>query len=138
MRGTFGALLSAKSLLYPDERFLVLNGDDIHDKKELENYLQYPRSFELQKMKMENYHSIHLNSNSFIEGFYPQTEEEKVGGAFVATGAYVIDTNVFKHEGIALRDGEHGLPQTLLAQKDEYPIVGIITQNWIPINSFED
>src|SRR3984885_8037211 len=28
MRGTFGALLSAKSLLYPDERFLVLNGDD--------------------------------------------------------------------------------------------------------------
>ena len=87
---------------------------------------------------MENYHSIHLDNNAYIEGFYSQTEKEKQDGALIATGAYVIDANIFKHEGIALRDGEHGLPQTLLAQKNLYPIKGMITNEWIPINSFED
>ena len=138
MRGTFAALLSAKALIKPSERFLVLNGDDIHSKIELENYFLSSRSFGLQKIRMEKYHSIHLDNNGYIEGFYPQTELEKESGAFIATGAYVIDANIFKHEGIALRDGEHGLPQTLLAQKDQYPIKAVVTNDWVPINSFED
>jgi hypothetical protein len=50
----------------------------------------------------------------------------------------VADADVFKHPGIVLRDGECGLPQTLLAQKDTHPIKGIITEKWIPVNSFAD
>ncbi len=138
MRGTFAALLSAKHLTTTGERFLVLNGDDIHDKTELEEYLKYPRAFGIQKMVRENYHNIRTDDNGFIEGFYPQTESEKIDGALVATGGYVTDTNIFEHEGIALRDGEHGLPQTLLAQKETYPLRGVVTAQWIPINSFED
>ena len=138
MRGTFGALLSARPFIAPNERFLVLNGDDLHEKTELEKYLEYPRSFGLQKMKMENYHSVHIDKDNYIIGFYSQTEKEKIDGTLIATGAYLTDTNVFKHEGIALRDGEHGLPQTLLAQKNIYPIKAVITEKWIPINSFED
>lgn len=137
-RGTFPALLSAKNLLLPNERFLVINGDDIHDKTELTEYLKYPRSFGIQKMLMPSYHSIHLADNGYIDGFYPQTEKEKVDGTFIATGAYVTDTNIFGHSGIILRDGEQGLPQTLLAQKDTYPLKGIVTCKWLPINSFED
>jgi NDP-sugar pyrophosphorylase family protein len=89
-------------------------------------------------MKMEKYHSIHLYADGNIEGFYPQTELETQNGALIATGAYVTDTHIFAHEGIALRDGEHGLPQTLLAQKNKYPIKGVVTTGWTPINSFED
>lgn len=137
-RGTFPALLSAKDLLLPNERFLVINGDDIHDKTELTEYLKYPRSFGIQKMIMPDYHSIHVTDDNYIEGFYPQTEEEKVDGTFIATGVYVTDTNIFKRSGIILKDGEQGLPQTLLAQKDEYPIKAVITRKWLPINSFED
>lgn len=138
MKGTFGALLSAKPFVTADEKFLVLNGDDIHSKIELEKYFEHPRSFGVQKMKMEKYHSIHIDSQGYIEGFYPQTELEKSEGAFIATGAYFVDANIFNHEGIALQDGEYGLPQTLLAQKDKYPLTGIITTKWVPINSFED
>src|SRR6185369_3065769 len=79
--GTFGALLSAKPLINPGERFLILNGDDIHDKAELEKYLAYKYAFGLQLMKMPGYHSIHLDPQGYIEGFYPQTPAEKINGA---------------------------------------------------------
>ncbi|MDO8260742.1 MAG: hypothetical protein Q7T50_04590, partial [Candidatus Magasanikbacteria bacterium] len=137
-KGTFGALLSAKKFLKKDERFLVLNGDDINDKEELKKYLEYPRSFGVQKMHMPNYYSIGIDRNKYIEGFRTQTDEEKLSVAFIATGVYVIDTNIFDHPGIVVYGGEYGLPQTILAQKDLYPIKSITTKKWMPINSFED
>jgi NDP-sugar pyrophosphorylase family protein len=47
MRGTLGALFSAKPFINPGERFLILNGDDIHNQAELGKYLAYNRSFGL-------------------------------------------------------------------------------------------
>jgi len=137
-KGTFGALLSAEHLLAENERFLVLNGDDLHHKNELEQYLKNPRSLGVQYMNMPNYYSVHLGENNIVHGFSPQTEEEKKGKVLVATGVYVIDSNIFKHQGVVVYGGEYGLPQTILAQKDDYPITGVITSKWIPINSFAD
>ncbi|MSU45219.1 MAG: nucleotidyltransferase family protein [Candidatus Zambryskibacteria bacterium] len=137
-RGTFGALLSARDFLSPNERFLVINGDDIHNKNELTKYLSFNRSFGIQKMNMPNYHSIHLTEQNLLEGFYGQNENEEKNGALIANGVYVIDTNIFEHPGVILRDGESGLPHTILAQKDQFPVVGVETHEWIPINSFDD
>lgn len=136
-RGTFGALLSAKNFIEENERFLVLNGDDIHDKFELREYLKHPRSFGIQKMIMPNYYSVSVDENKHVIGFAKQTDKEKLYGTFVATGAYVLDSNIFKHPGVIVFGGELGLPQTILAQKD-YPINAVVTERWVPINSFED
>jgi NDP-sugar pyrophosphorylase family protein len=136
-KGTYGALLSAKNLFDTNERFLVINGDDIHDKEELTKYLGFPRSFGVQKMIWPNYYSIKIE-DGLVQGFSPQTETEKSTGTFVATGAYVLDTNIFKHEGITVGGNELGLPQTILAQKEEFPINAVISEKWIPINSFDD
>jgi UDP-N-acetylglucosamine diphosphorylase / glucose-1-phosphate thymidylyltransferase / UDP-N-acetylgalactosamine diphosphorylase / glucosamine-1-phosphate N-acetyltransferase / galactosamine-1-phosphate N-acetyltransferase len=139
MRGTLGALFSAKPFIQPNERFLVVNGDDIHDKTELEAYLAYDRSFGLQLMKMPGYHSIHLDDKGYVAGFYPQTALEQTDGAYTATGAYVVDADIFSHEGVRLKSGtEVGLPQTILAQKDSHPVKGVVTTKWLPINSFDD
>ena len=138
MKGTFGALMCAKDSFLSGERFMVLNGDDIYDKEELERYLKFQRSFGIQKIKMPKYHSIHLDNDGSILGFYPQTEEEQQNGALIATGSYLIDTKIFDSQGVILSDGEYGLPQTILSQKDKYPSKGIITTKWIPINSFDD
>jgi len=137
-KGTYGALLSAKSLLDNEERFLILNGDDIHDKNELKKYLSYPRSLGIQYMNMPNYYSMHLDEEGYVNGFSSQTEEEKKKSVLIGTGAYVIDTKIFDHPGIIVYGGEYGLPQTVLAQKELYPIKGIITEKWITINSLSD
>lgn len=138
MKGTFGALLSAKDLLITGEKFLVVSGDDIYSKEELEMHIIHKRAFGIQKMHMPGYHSIHSDNNGNVEGFYPPNAEEKERGAFVATGSYVTDTDIFDAIAVQLRDGEYGLPQTLLSQKDTHPITAIIMKNWLPINSFED
>ena len=136
--GTFGALLSARSFLSEGEVFLVLNGDDIHRKEELQKFMSGMRSFGVQKMIMPNYYSVLVNDDDHIEGFRSQTEEEKKSGTLVATGVYTLDTKIFDHPGVVVNGGEYGLPQTILAQKDLYPVKAILTTSWFPINSFED
>lgn len=137
-KGTFGALLSAQQLLERDERFLVLNGDDLHNKDELNEYLRYPRSLGVQKMKMPNYYNVVVNSLGYVDGFKAQSDKEKQCEVLVATGAYVVDENIFRHPGVMVQGGEYGLPQTILEQKEIYPIKAVITKNWIPINTFDD
>jgi UDP-N-acetylglucosamine diphosphorylase / glucose-1-phosphate thymidylyltransferase / UDP-N-acetylgalactosamine diphosphorylase / glucosamine-1-phosphate N-acetyltransferase / galactosamine-1-phosphate N-acetyltransferase len=136
MRGTLGALLSTKHLLQPGERFLIIHGDDIHDQSELEECLKHPRAFGLQRRKMAaGYHSVHLDAQGNVEGFYPQTEAEKTNGALTVTGAYVADTAIFTHSGVSVRNGEFGAPETMMAQKNAHPIKGVITEKWTPINT---
>ena len=136
-RGTFGALYSTKDIFQQGERFIVLNADDIHDKDELTEYLKYPRSFGVQKMVMPNYYNV-KSENGLVVGFERQTEEQKQNGAMVATGVYVLDTNIFNHNGIQVFGGEYGLPQTIMDQKSEFPIFTVETTKWIPINTFDD
>jgi len=138
MRGTLGALFSAKPFIEPDERFLVLNGDDVYDKAELTECLQHDRVFGLQRMKMPGYYNIRLTKNGVVKGFFTQTESEVAHGAMVATGAYVVDAHIFDHQGINVRaKQEFGLPETMIAQKDDHPIHGVIMHKWLPINKFE-
>lgn len=137
-KGTYGALLSVKDLIQDEERFMVLNSDDIHDKLELTEYLKFPRSFGVQKMIMPNYYNVQTDSEEYIDGFSKQTEEEKVSGAMVGTGVYVLDSKIFDHPGVVVYGGELGLPQTILEQKKEYPVRAVVTEKWIPINTIED
>lgn len=135
-KGTFAALQCAKNYL-GDDRFLVLNGDDLNSKDELEKFLINERAFGIQKMVMPNYYAISLK-DGYIEGFSKQTEEEKTTGAMIATGVYLLDMHIFDHAGVEVSGHEYGLPQTILEQKNRYPIQAIQTKNWLPINSFAD
>ena len=81
MRGTYGALCSAKELL--NERFLVLNGDDLHSKEELEQFIQSgERTFGLQKMLMPHYYEVLVDKEGYVAGFNKDSKDEKL----VATG----------------------------------------------------
>jgi UDP-N-acetylglucosamine diphosphorylase / glucose-1-phosphate thymidylyltransferase / UDP-N-acetylgalactosamine diphosphorylase / glucosamine-1-phosphate N-acetyltransferase / galactosamine-1-phosphate N-acetyltransferase len=136
-KGTFGALLCVKKLIKDGEKFMILNSDDIHDKLELEKYIKFPRSFGIQKMVMPNYYSV-KTEDGFVIGFEKQSEEEKMNGAMIATGAYVLDSDIFRHPGIVVHGDELGLPQTILAQKELHPIKTVVTKKWFPINTLED
>ena len=137
-KGTFGALLAAKEKFLAGEKFLVLNGDDIYDKEELGKHLLHPRAFGVQYAKMPGYDSIHTDKNVNVVGFYPLTEQEKAEGAYMSIGSYVVDTHLFDSPGVVIQNGELGLPHTILAQKNMYPVTAVINKKWMPINSFED
>jgi NDP-sugar pyrophosphorylase family protein len=136
-KGTMAALLSVKDFMKPKERFLVLNGDDLQNKQELESCLKYPRSFAVQHSHIP-YYAIE-SRNGIVNSFRKQTEEEKNSlGAKIATGTYVLDTDIFLFDPIVLSDGDIGIPQTIIAHTDTYSVCVIETKHWHPVNTIED
>lgn len=135
-KGTGAALLSVKPFINKDERFLVLNGDDLIKKHDLENLLLHPRSFQVQHTVLPGYYKI-VSKEGFLSHFEPQTDEEKEKGALVATGAYVLDSNFFDFEPREVWGGEIGIPQTLVAHTHDYLVTTVVCTSWKPINTIE-
>lgn len=142
-KGTMGALLSIAHFFDLEnkdspEKFLVINGDDIHSREELDKFKYNSRSFGIQQKIMPGYKSVILSPTNQILRLDTQNEYENRKGCLIATGAYILDTVIFSFEPIVLNDGEIGLPQTLLAYANEYPIYGVEETQWIPINTVSD
>lgn len=137
-RGTFAALKSVRHMLTPGEKFLVLNGDDLVSRSDLEKMFNHERAFAVQHTTlMPRYHKI-TDINGVLDDFVPQSLEEQQEGARVATGTYLIDTQIFDFEPRLLHGGEIGIPQTILDHKNRYPVTVVDFESWIPINSIED
>lgn len=137
-KGTMGALLTVKDFIEKDERFLVLNGDDIHAKDELEKCNTFPRAFGVHKKNMTGYKSIQVNEQGIVMELRNQTEEECAHGCLIATGVYLLDGHVFDFEPVVLLDEEIGLPQTLIAHVDTYATYAVEEKEWISVNTVQD
>jgi NDP-sugar pyrophosphorylase family protein len=137
-KGTMGALLTVKHMIKPDERFLILNGDDLHSKEELEIFNTHNRSFGIHKKIMPGYKSVQVNSEGKVFELRTQTEDEKIEGCYIATGVYLIDGGIFDFPPVVLTDGEIGLPQTLMMHVDEYTMYAVEEKDWVSVNTVED
>lgn len=136
MGGTYGALVSVASRLVSP--FLVVNGDDIHSQGDLLRLLEHSRGFGVAKRRSHGYHAIERDASGNFIGMRPQTEEEEEAGVHIATGAYVLDTDFFALPAQQMKSGEYGIPHTLLAARDTYPIPVVEMPDWVPINTPED
>lgn len=139
LTGTATAVWQAKKYL-SKEKFLVLYGDDIYSKKELEKLVQFPWAFGLAKTipPSPKYLNMVLDSKNFIiQALYPTRKEMKTG-IIVSTGAYIMDGRIFKYKPVKLTSGEYGLPQTILSAAKDIPIKGIVMKKWLQINRPED
>lgn len=135
-KGTLAALYSVKPYIKKNERFLVLNGDDLIKKYDLEKIISLPRAFATQKKIMPHYHKV-ISQNGFLDSFQSQTEIENKNGVMVATGIYILDSDIFDFEPVGTTGSEIGIPQTILKNKDLYPIQTVEFSSWNPINTIE-
>ncbi|OGN23037.1 MAG: hypothetical protein A2918_02815 [Candidatus Yanofskybacteria bacterium RIFCSPLOWO2_01_FULL_42_49] len=139
LNGTGGALWQAKTYLKKD-RFLVLNGDDIYRKSELENLIKHGWSAGLAKTipPSSKYLTFELDKDGMLLGARYPTNEEMTQGILISTGAFVLNPDIFKYKLVKISNGEYGLPQTILKSIRKHPTKGIIMKNWIQINCPED
>lgn len=137
-KGTFAALLSVRNFLNDNERFLILNGDDLISKDDLKKVITFKRCFTVQKAIMPRYYKVVQDSNGMLSSFEVQDEHEKESGTLIATGTYVLDTGIFNYEPRLLTGNEIGIPQTIMDNKDTYPISVLEINSWIPVNSLDD
>src|SRR3989338_9106198 len=120
MEGTAGALWHAQSLLH--DRFLIMMGDDIYAKEDVERCIAESSSWKLLVQElpvMQRAGSVQLDVHGFISEIIESKEEDaaRTVSGIASTNLYVLDTRLSscplipKHEGSL----ECGLPQTVVA-----------------------
>ncbi len=140
--GTWPAMYCAKDYIDKNERFLVLNCDDIFEKEELERVIVTKKiGMGVTKTIMPaKYHGIRLDEKEIVKEFHRHTNisrEEPIVDLF-ANGLFLLDALVFAFDPVSLTDNERGLPQTLLKHATEYPLYAHKVSFWQPCNTLED
>lgn len=139
LTGTATALVAVKRHIGKD-RFLVLYGDDIYSKDELERLVRHNWAFGLSKIPPPSpkYLAIQLDDNRNIAGYRYPTREEMGKGILVSTGAFVLDSNIFKYKPVKISSGEYGLPQTVLKASEKHTTKGVVMKKWLQVNDLKD
>lgn len=137
--GTGWALWQARQVLKPG-KLLVLNGDDLYDKKELEFCTSHELALGLSNSPMPspNYITIEVDNGGLIKGHRRPDPVEVGTNINLATGAYVLDHRIFDYDLVKLSNGEYGLPQTILKMAKDHPVRGVFMKSWHQINTPED
>lgn len=137
LTGTAHALWQAKDVL--EKRFLVMMGDDLYDKKSLEECSQYDFSIACKPANTEEDGSrVIINEHGEPIQFithekYKATHND---GGLIFTGLYSLTTDIFQYEPIKMKTKEEwSLPSTLLSAGRDHSIKIIETDFWMSVNS---
>lgn len=132
LNGTAGALWQVKSEL-GDGRFLVIHGDDIHLRSELELCLAHPLAYGIHFMAPEERSlAVERDDQGRFLGWHTPTPYES-SGIYVTTGTYVLDERIFAYEPVSHGEGEFGLPQTIREMSKDHPVQTVIMNHWLTI-----
>lgn len=134
-KGTMNALLQCKDLIKDEENFCVCNGDDLFKKEDIENAIKKNIiGIGISKKIMpKNYLGINTE-NEFVSGF----RRHETGGDFVEdiyyNGFNILNNKIFQFEPKQTKDGELGLPHTLFANLENYPLKTFVFNEWETVN----
>lgn len=143
LKGTAHALFACKNLLRG--RFLVVHGDDLYHKRDLERLIKHPLAVLVWPLR-ERQDNAKLQGgvvkvNEAGEVIDIVEREPASEGALVNTGAYVLNKELFKY-GMASAGKpatEFGLPQTLLQMiKGGAKFAVVPAEKWHKIATPED
>lgn len=138
-RGTWSALWQVKNIINDNEKFLVLNGDDLIEKTDLEKVVlenDWVIGYQKKNKPGEKYRNILLGENGEIIGMpLAQPNDLMIN---VATGTYLLTKDVFALKPIKTASGEWGLPQTIEQEIGKRPIKGVEITSWQQINTIAD
>lgn len=142
LKGTAHALMSARSFIKTKEKFLVLNGDDIYSKADLEKLCSI-KDLALMVFKVSdpsNYGLVKADE----QGNLLEIIEKPIGllsahkRYYAAIGAYLIDDRIFDIEMVKVDSQEYGLPQTIAVLAKQTPVKIIYAQAWVSCGTFKD
>lgn len=134
--GSGGAINLCKSIL--EERFLVMNGDDIYGQEDIVSCLKYDQAMLTQEVHGKYIGGrIKLNGQGnladIVEGIHNREQ------SLVNAGLYVLTRKFFDYDLVPIKNGaEYGLPQTLVDLAQDYPVKIVNAKFWLQVNSFDD
>jgi NDP-sugar pyrophosphorylase family protein len=140
--GTWPPVYCAKDHINEGEVFCVFNCDDIFNKEELEKILENPIiGLGVTPTTLPaKYHGVRLSPDGYMNKLerHPNEDRQELVEDIFTNGFFILDSKIFDFPAVSLIDGEFGLPQTILAQKETYPLFVHTMNYWQPCNTFED
>ena len=139
LKGTADMIRQSKK--YVKGKTLVLMGDDLYKKEDLEALIGKPREGEwaILAKEVENAKEFGVLKFNDAGNLCDIIERpEKPSSNFINAGAYIIDEQFFRYSLAKLANGEYGLPQTMLQARKDIVIHIVKADFWIPINTLEN
>ena len=134
--GTAGALSLTKELI-GGEKFIVLMGDDLYMKKDIERLVQYDLALlAYETQNAASYGLVDIDVEEYLIGVVERPHDRTEG--LVNTAAYALTPKYFEYAPVAIGGGEYGLPQTIVTMRDHHEITVITTEHWLPVGTPED
>jgi len=135
--GTGGALHLAKGML--NDKFLVMNGDDLYHKQDLKKMFKH--NFSILGYKVDDpsrYGAIKTDKGGNMIEVIENPKDAKY--KLVNTGAFVLTKKFFEYDLIPKKAGdkELGLPQTLAQISKDHKIKVVKAKAWYPVGNPED
>lgn len=131
--GTGHALTVAKPLLA--DRFLVINGDDLYSKSDLDRLTKTELGMLVYKLPSP----IRAGRPIIAKDGTLQSIEESALTDLVNCGAYLVNQSFFNYPLVKLpKRNEYGLPQTLATMAHDFPIKIIEAKFWMPVGTHEE
>lgn len=137
--GTYYALMAGRPFLEDQDKFLVLNGDDIFFKKDLESLLKEKTpcyGISLKKIQ-ERYYTCDLDfKNKKIISFRKQKAEEFNKEVPCFSGAFTLNGDFFSYKPVFYNEKEAGIPHTLFHNTNR--VFFFLIEDWLQINNPSD
>jgi NDP-sugar pyrophosphorylase family protein len=135
LNGTGGALHLAKSVLR--DKFLVMMGDDLYYKKDLNNLLKYNLAIMGYEVDEANkFGVIRMDRRKNMTDVLEKPKHIKRG--FANTGVYILNDKFFDYKLVPIGSGEFGLPQTMAQMARNHKIKVVKAERWHPISNEKD
>jgi len=134
--GTDGALRVCKDVLASEERFLVLNGDDLYIKRDLQRMLRYNWAIlAYYSYEAKLFGIIAVDEQDNFEEIWEKSDRHSEG--LVQCGAFMVGKEFFNSTPVRSSETEFGLPHTLLSLYSTHPLRVVHTDNWLPVGTPE-
>jgi len=133
--GTGHALFTAKDAI-EDGKFVVLMGDNIYVKSDIESCLNQHLTLLAKEIEApERLGILKVESGNLIDVI----ENPKLtAGSLVNCGLYVLDKRIFNYSLVAINENEYGLPQTIAKMSAHHPVKIVKATFWMSISTLQD
>lgn len=133
--GTAGAVSLTEDII--DDKFLVIMGDDLYDKKDLEKLTKYDQSLlAYETTHAEQFGLVDVDEVGNLVSVVERPHNQSSG--LVNTGAYVLSKAYLDVPMVRISAKEYGLPQTLVSMYPNTKTKVIKTKKWQSIGTPED
>lgn len=134
--GTAHALSMAEPLLR-DERFILMNADDLHGTRALAEALSHPLSILVSEHpEPSKFGVIELTADGMLKSIIEKPEVPSTN--LISTGAMVLDKRIFEFEAVRHESGEYYMTSPLNLFAKEHAIAVVEQDFWVPVGSPDD